>query len=199
MAVSDVEPTTAEVNVRPMRPGDDQRVAALTLAGYDAYGSITGEYRRFLADPQARVDGCSALLVAELDGEVVGTVTYVLPGDRQWEGPAAPPGDCGFRVLAVDPGFEGRGVGRRLVESCLDRAVTGGRRRMFIISMAWMHRAHALYHGLGFSRRPDLDARFPAGDGFAFTYDLTPDAREHFPAPGAVPTRPPWFEDVWVR
>ena len=182
-----------------MRPAESARVGALTLAAYDRYGTISGPYRQQLADPAGRAAGCAALLVAEVDGEVVGTVTDVRPGDAQWEGRPVPEGDCGFRVLAVDPRVEARGVGRALVTACLDRARAEGRHRAVIISMAWMTRAHRLYQQLGFVRRPDLDVRFPGGEGWVFTCDLTADAPSHFPPPGPVPDQPPWFEDVWQR
>jgi GNAT superfamily N-acetyltransferase len=181
-----------------MRPDEAAEVGRLTLSGYDAYGFIGGAYRDELGDPAQRVRGATAVLVAELDGRVVGTVTYVRPGDEQWEGRATPEGDCGFRVLAVDPSAEGRGVGRRLVEHCIELARSEGRHRLVITSMEWMTRAHALYARLGFERRPDLDIRFPSGVGVVYTRDLTPEAASRFPAPGPVPAEPPWYEDVWV-
>ena len=189
---------TSPVRVREMRPEEATRVGQLTLAGYDAYGRIDGPYRQDLADPLRRRDGCTALLVAELDGEVVGTVTFVLPGDEQWEGRAEPEGDAGFRILAVDPAAEGRGVGRALVGACLAAGRAHGRRRIVIVTMAWMDRAQRLYAQLGFRRRPDLDVRFPSGVGYVLTYDLVPDADRYFPAPGPVPESPPWFTEVWA-
>lgn len=194
-----MSPADPPVRVRPMRPEESARVAALTLAAYDRYGRISGPYREQLADPAGRAAGSTALLVAELDAEVVGTVTDLRPGDAQWEGRPVPEGDCGFRVLAVDPRAEARGVGRALVSACLDRARAEGRHRAVITSMAWMTRAHRLYRQLGFVRRPDLDVRFPGGEGWVFTCDLTADAPAHFPPPGPVPDQPPWFEDVWQR
>jgi GNAT superfamily N-acetyltransferase len=190
--------TTATIHVRSMRPDEAERVGQLTLDAYDAYGEMSGPYRGFLGDPTQRVEGSTALLVAELAGEVVGTVTYVLPGDEHWEGRPEPEGDCAFRVLAVDPSVEGRGVAQALVRACIDRARADGRHRLVITSMAWMGRAHALYVGLGFDPRPDLAVRFPNGDGVAFTLDLTDEAVERFPPPGPVPDEPPWFEDVWA-
>lgn len=182
-----------------MRKQESSRVGALTLAAYDRYGTISGPYRELLADPARRLVGCTALLVAEVDGEVVGTVTDVRPGDLQWEGRPIAEGDCGFRMLAVDPAAEARGIGRALVTTCLDRARAEGRHRAVITSMAWMTRAHRLYVQLGFLRRPDLDVRFPGGDGWVFTCDLTDEASTRFPPPGPVPDPLPWFEDVWRR
>jgi GNAT superfamily N-acetyltransferase len=188
-----------DVIVRPMRAEEAAAVGRLTLEAYDAYGRIEGTYRGFLGDPRQRIDGSTAVLVAELDGEVVGTVTYVEPGDDEWEGRAEPEGDCAFRVLAVAPQVEGRGVARALVQACIDRARADGRHRLVITSMAWMGRAHRLYERLGFDPRPDLAVRFPSGDGVAYTLDLTDEAASRFPTPGPVPDELPWFEDVWAR
>lgn len=190
-------PGPVPVHIRPVRAADLAVVGRLTLASYDAYGRIEGDYRQQLATPERRIEGSSGLLVAEVDAVVVGTVTYVRPGDREWEGRPTPEGDAGFRVLAVAPGYEGLGIGRALVEACVERARTDGARRMVITSMSWMDRAHALYRSMGFARRPDLDVRFPGGDGYIFALDLTSDAAAHFAAPGPVPAQPPWFEDVW--
>ncbi|GGI08342.1 GNAT family N-acetyltransferase [Egicoccus halophilus] len=188
----------AEVRIRGMRLAEAERVGSLTIEAYDRFGTIEGPYRTFLADPRLRLDTSSALLVAEVDGEVVGTVTYVVPGDGEWEGPEPAPGDCGFRVLAVDPDVQGRGVGPRLVAACRERAGEQGRHRLFISSMSWMTRAHRMYERAGFVRRPDLDVMFPGGLGVIFTLDLTDEAEERFPAPGPVPPEPPWYADAWA-
>ena len=190
-------PGRAAVRIRQVRREELPLVGRLTLASYDAYGRIEGPYREQLAVPDRRLEGSSGLLVAELDHAVVGTVTYVRPGDREWEGRPTPEGDAGFRVLAVAPGTEGRGVGRALVGACIQRAREDGAHRMVITSMSWMGRAHALYLGLGFVRRPDLDVRFPGGDGYIFALDLTGEAETRFGPAGPVPASPPWFEDVW--
>lgn len=184
------------LRVRPMRAHEADRVGELTLAAYDAYGRMTGPYRETLGDPRRR-GGCTALLVAELDAEVVGTVTFVLPGDEQWEDRPQPTGDAGFRMLAVDPRLEGRGVGRALIEACIARAREHGARRLVVTSMEWMTRAHRLYERLGFVRRHDLDVRFPSGVGWTLIRDLVPDADDHFPPPGPPVDQPPWFEDIW--
>lgn len=200
-AATPVDPPAAPdhgVRIRAMRPDEAERVGQLTLASYDAYGRIEGPYRDHLADPRRRMGSCTALLVAELRGEVVGTVTFVLPGDGEWEGRAVPEGDAAFRMLAVAPEAEGNGIGPALVQACIDRARAQGARRLVITTMAWMDRAQRMYARLGFERRPDLDIRFPSGIGYVLTYDLIPEAPEAFPPPGPVPAEPPWYEEVWA-
>lgn len=192
-------PGPPRARIRGMRAHEAPAVGRLTLSAYDAYGHIGGSYRDHLGDPDARRRGATAVLVAELGGEVVGTVTLVLPGDAEWEPRPAPAGDAGLRMLAVAPWAEGRGIGRALVEACLQRARALGARRVVVTTMDWMTRAHHLYRHLGFRHRPDLDVRFPSGVGHALVLDLTEDAAAHFPPPGAAPADPPSFEEVWSR
>lgn len=185
------------VRVRGMRCTEAEAVGAMTLEAYDTYGPMEGDYRGYLADPLRRLDGCTALLVAERDGDLLGTASFVLPGDAEWEGRPEPEADSGMRVLAVRPGAEGQGVGRALVDACLQRARERRCHRMIVTSMEWMTRAHRLYTGFGFVRRPDLDVRFPGGRGVTFTLDLTDEAPARFPPPGPEPDVPPWYEDAW--
>jgi len=183
------------IEIREIQPEDYAVVGDLTLRAYDTAKVIHGEYRDWLANPAERLDECTALWVAEVDDRVVGTLTHVRPGDHGWEHqPGA--GDCGFRVLAVDPEVEGAGVGAALVEHVIERARRDGCHRMVITSMEFMTRAHGIYERRGFVRRPDLDVSYPSGIGLVYTLDLTEGAVSLFPPPGAVPAEPPWFEDV---
>ncbi len=187
----------SNVTVRPIRPDETAAVGRLTLAAYDASGRVMdGPYRRWLGDPSLREGKADAVLVAvDPDGAVLGTVTFVVAGDEEFEHSPAH-GDCGFRMLAVSPEAWGRGVGAALIDACIDRARDHGCRRLLITSMEWMTRAHGMYARRGFVRRPDLDVRYPAGVGYAYAFDLGTDVGGHFAAPGPAPDEPPWYEDV---
>ena len=64
---------------------------------------------------------------------------------------------AGMRMLAVDPQAQGEGAGRALVEICLGRARSTGRRRLILHSTQAMTAAQSLYRSLGFERTPDID------------------------------------------
>lgn len=187
----------SDIEIREIRADEHERVGRLVVAAYDAVGEFGEPYRSFLADPSAWVPGTTATFVAVRDDEVVGAVGFTLPGDAEFEGMEPPVGDAGFRFLSVSPDAQGGGVGRALVDRCIDEARLRGARRLAIHSMVFMTAAHRLYERRGFDRRPDMDVRFPSGVGIGFTLDLVPDAGDHFPAPGPAPDDPPWYEDVW--
>ena len=187
------------LEVRGYRSEDAAAVAALTLAAFEGDGPpLSPSYRDFLVDVDGRHLASSGLLVAEVDGAVVGSVMLLSPLDAEWEDRPIPSGDSGFRALAVAPHARGRGVGGRLVTAAVEWAATAGSRRMVITTLDWMAAAQRLYARHGFVRRPDLDVRFDEGPGRVLTRDLTPDAADHFPAPGAAPLVLPDWQDVWV-
>ncbi len=106
--------------------------------------------------------GDSELLVAKIEGEVVGCVSYFPPGSKasypsdafseRW------PEDWGaFRLLAVDPSARGKGVGRKLTDACIERARGKGAPAVGLHTTAPMAVARAMYERMGFERAPQYD------------------------------------------
>jgi GNAT superfamily N-acetyltransferase len=94
--------------------------------------------------------------VAELDGRVVGTVTWCPPGSAFRE-VATRDDQSEFRMLAVDPTVRRRGVAAALVDACLARARADGACEIVLCSLPEMAAAHGLYARVGFVRAPHLD------------------------------------------
>ena len=103
---------------------------------------------------------------------LLGSVTLTIGGGPYFEWDPEVDGDCGFRMLAVDPTVQGRGVGPRLVAECLERARAAGCRRMVIGSTEWMTTAHRIYERLGFRRAPENDQMWGDIRGLCFVLDL---------------------------
>lgn len=158
--------TTTHVHVRRARETDLPRISEISRAAYLDGGHLVQDsrYLTVISDAEARMRG-GELFVAEVDGAVAGSVVLARAEGDFAE--LARPGELEFRVLAVDPAFQGRGVGRALVRHLLRLAAEDGAEAMVICSMDTMVAAHALYIAEGFVRRPDRDlvidgiGRFP--------------------------------------
>jgi ribosomal protein S18 acetylase RimI-like enzyme len=162
-----------ELTIRPVRPAEYEALGELTVAAYRSvpdHGSTSRTYEETLRNVAARARDAAVLVAVDGGGALLGGVTYV-PGP----GPLAElelDGDAGIRMLAVSPAAHRRGIGRRLVEACIDRARADGRRRIVLHTDPAMTAAQALYGGLGFVRAPGLDGLVPAVSLMAYTLDL---------------------------
>ncbi|RIV35943.1 GNAT family N-acetyltransferase [Micromonospora radicis] len=147
------------VLVRPAVPADFADLARLTVAAYEADGQLKGEtgYGDVLADVTGRAAHGEILVAAdEVTGQLLGSVTFVLPGSRYAE--MCGPGEAEFRMLAVDPAAQGRGAGAALVEACVVRAAELGRAALVIcVRDGHAEPAHRLYRRRGFQRVPEQD------------------------------------------
>jgi GNAT superfamily N-acetyltransferase len=161
------------VLVRPATPDELDAAGEAVRAAYAADGFGHETYHRILADARDRaLDAVVAVAVAaDPPHEVLGTVTYALPGSRWAE--LSAPGEAEFRMLGVAPAARGRGVGLALVDWCIDRARSAGLTRLVICSEDSMRAAHRIYDRRGFVRRPELDwSPVPGVQLIGFTLDL---------------------------
>ena len=134
----------------------------LTVAGYDADGYLTfpdgtfdDAYAGWLRDAAPR-GRHSVLLVADDDGELLGTITWCPPGSPDRElAIADTQGE--FRTLSIAAHARQRGIGRALVTECFSRARSADLTEMMLCSLLEMEPAHRLYESFGFVRRPELD------------------------------------------
>jgi GNAT superfamily N-acetyltransferase len=162
------------MRIREATKDDFDEIARLTVAAYRALDTWVGDdYAAHLADVATRAGAENTLvLVAEDDLRLLGSVTLTLGGGPYFEWNYGVDGDCGFRMLAVDPTVRGRGTGPRLVAECLERARAAGCRRMVIGSTEWMTTAHRIYERVGFHRAPELDQQWGDIRGLCFVLDL---------------------------
>jgi ribosomal protein S18 acetylase RimI-like enzyme len=164
------------------------QIREATLADADAAGHVVLEayrslpdyeaepgYEIELADVASRLPPNAEVLVAEQDGAVVGCITFV-PGHESPLAEMLEPDEAGIRMLGVDAGARGQGIGRRLVEACIARARSLGRSAVFLHSTSYMHGAHRMYDRLGFVRAPSRDWEpFEGLLLLAFRLDLSQD------------------------
>jgi len=169
------------VRVRAAGPADFPTVARLTVDAYEADGQAPGEhgYDVVLADVATRARTGEVLVAVDdnavdhnavdhnavdhnavdhnaVDGDaIVGAVTFVRSGSDYAQ--LAREGEAEFRMLAVDPAAQRRGVATALVRACLARAAGLGCSHVVICARDIAETAHRLYARLGFTRVPERD------------------------------------------
>jgi len=146
------------VTVRAATRADHDEIARLTVAAYEADGQLEGEigYERVLADVATRAAHGEMFVAVDDDSDKpLGAVTFVMPGGRYSE--LAREGEAEFRMLAVDPAAQRRGVARALVEACIDRAAALGCTALVISVRDFAEAAQRLYEKFGFVRQPERD------------------------------------------
>jgi putative acetyltransferase len=138
-----------EPAIRPIRPEDDAAVAAIIRDVMASFGATGPGYSS--SDPEvdamsAAYDGArAAYFVLEDDGIVVGC-----GGIAPLEG--AGPDTCELRKMYLLPVARGRGLGRAMLQRCLDAARGRGYRRCYLETLAAMQAARELYEKAGFRK-----------------------------------------------
>ncbi|WP_036243027.1 GNAT family N-acetyltransferase [Methylobacter luteus] len=136
--------------VRDFLPSDSAQVNALALRAFEQFKSSYQNWPGF----RAKIGNMSALadvgeiIVAEVEGQIMGAVAYVGPGMPKAEffRPEWPI----MRMLVVAPDFRGRGIGRALAQECLRRAKRDGASVFALHTSELMHVALSMYQRMGF-------------------------------------------------
>ena len=152
------------MTLRPTTPADAPAIAALYRRVSAAGGGlarqpdeITDEYAaEFVANSRAR----GTALVAEVEGQIVGEIHAYGTGLRAFAHV------LGELTVAVDPAFQGRGIGRQLFGALLAdvQARQPHIRRVELLARESNAGAIRLYESLGFRREGRLEGRI-AVDG----------------------------------
>lgn len=159
--------------VRPLAADDDIEVLGGIVR--HAYLSIPDyppdpEYDDAL-DKVAERAAHGRIVVAELDGALVGCLTFIddpASDLYEWHDPAF---TC-IRMFGVSTTAQGRGVGAAMLQWCIDETRRLGRAGVGLHTIREMKVAQRLYERFGFVRRPEHDFVVPDTIGFAYEYRL---------------------------
>jgi ribosomal protein S18 acetylase RimI-like enzyme len=160
------------IEIRPAAEAELAAVADLCVAAYAPFLHGDSGYVAVLGDVARRAADAELLVAAERDGgAVLGTVTFVPDGGPLGE--IAGPTESEFRMLAVDPSAQGRGVGTALLRRVVDDSGRRGKAAVVCSSQPAMRAAHRVYERLGFRRAPERDwSPIPGIDLLVFTLPL---------------------------
>jgi GNAT superfamily N-acetyltransferase len=141
------------LTIRPATPGEFDGVGDLCVAAYQPFLAQAGDYADALRDAARRA--ANAELLVAVDEQLLGTITFVPDGGPLGE--IAAPDETEFRMLAVSPAAQGRGIGTALLQHIVDATARDGRAGIVCSSQPAMRAAHRIYEKLGFARDPARD------------------------------------------
>lgn len=157
---------------RPILATEYPAEVALLNAAYGAgpyAADLDGdpEWERSVNDTAGR-DADGQVIVIEEGGKLLGAASVLRPGTSHAK--LAGEGEAELRLVAVDPGAQGRGIGEALVRAGLEVALGWGRSALRL-DTGVRNPAQRLYARLGFEHTTELDAqRTSTGYGDSLTY-----------------------------
>ncbi len=142
------------IEIRKAVSSDLEPVRACALAAYQMYVERIGrEPAPMVADFAASINA-GRLYIADEEGQLAGFVVFYAKSDH-----------LHLENVAVSPGFQQRGIGRKLVEFVEQQARRGGYPRVELYTNARMTENLGLYPRLGYQQ---FDRRIE--DGFDRVY-----------------------------
>jgi ribosomal protein S18 acetylase RimI-like enzyme len=146
------------LELRRARAEEHDAIGRLTVAAYEPFldGPDDG-YRERLADVAGRDRDAEVWVAVDPHdgGRLLGNVT-ICPEGSAWR-EIAHDGEGEFRMLAVSPLAQRRGVGAALTGLVVERFRGAGAGAVVLSSLDSMAPAHRVYERLGFARVPGRD------------------------------------------
>jgi len=159
--------------IRAAAKTDAEAIAALWTEAYfdEGEGGRDTPYAR--SDFEQTEAAAAHLLVAEMDGAVVGVIALLAPGEPSRA--VALDDEAELARLVVSSTARRQGVGRALANHCAELARSEGWPAISLWSRPYQRAGHHLYGSLGYKRRPERDSIDETGfDRLVFRLDLEP-------------------------
>jgi putative acetyltransferase len=133
--------STEDAVIRPFQPGDETAFRTLNEQWINHYFKVEAKDRATLNDPRKTIlEPGGRILLAVVDGRPVGCCALLLMDEGQFE----------LSKLAVAPGHQGKGIGRRLLIAAIETARGLHAHRLYLETNHALTPAIRLYESVGF-------------------------------------------------
>ncbi len=133
------------IRLRDFEPRDRAAFRRLNEEWITRYFSLEEKDRKVFDDPEGEIlDRGGMILILELDGQPVGCCALLKRDDETFE----------VGKMAVTETRQGKGFGRLLLQSCIDRARFLGKKQLYLETNSRLEAAVGLYRKLGFVELP---------------------------------------------
>lgn len=104
----------------------------------------------FKAESVAELLTRSVCFVCETEGQIVGMAFLIRSGNPFWYFEA----DWSYiRYVGVHPQYEGKGIGKKLTQQCIDEAKSTGEKTVALHTSELQDAARHIYEGMGFEKQ----------------------------------------------
>ena len=177
--------------IRPARPEEFAYLGEMTVQVYSRLDGMPTleeqpDYYNRLRDVQARASNPAIQVFAAVNAQheqrreqprqhdLYGCVDFITDMQHYASGGTAPtlPDSAGIRLLAVQPEFRKKGIGRALTEFCIQQARDLGRSQVILHTTRAMGAAWRMYETMGFVRFPPIDFQQGRLEVFGFSLRL---------------------------
>ncbi|WP_042164081.1 GNAT family N-acetyltransferase [Paenibacillus gorillae] len=147
--------------IRDAEDKDRDAILALMLESYGQYEKVMPgdgwlQYAESIRESVDR-EGPVARIVAELDGEIVGSVQMFTSSETAYGAPELGIDTPIIRLLATSPKARGKGVATSLIKESARRSIELGSDTLHLHTSDMMESAVRLYERLGFERAFDKE------------------------------------------
>ncbi|MBO9709311.1 MAG: GNAT family N-acetyltransferase [Caulobacter sp.] len=144
------------MRIVPFEPRHASAWRDLNVAWITRWFSLEPRDVALLDDPQGQIidKGGHVFVAEDDDGAVVGCVALLAMDDGGFE----------IAKMTVAESARGEGVGRRLMEACVDQAEAEGAPRLYLETNSRLTPALSLYQSAGFVQLPPADTPYARCD-----------------------------------
>ena len=145
------------MDIVEFEPAHAEAFRTLNEAWIEKYFALEAKDREVLGQPQLKIiDKGGRIFMALKDGAPVGCVALMKMADG------------GFEVakMTVAETLRGSGLGRRLMQRCIDAGAEAGATRLYLETSSHRAPALALYRAMGFRDLPPTDTPYVRADVF---------------------------------
>ena len=143
------------INIIPFESRHAPVFKQLNLEWLDKYHLTESHDLMVLNDPQATIlDTGGIILLAEYNGEIVGTAALMLEHENVYE----------LAKMAVSPHMQGQGISKLLISAILEAAKKKGVEKLILFSNHQLLAALSLYEKFGFKHVEVTGSPFTTAD-----------------------------------
>jgi ribosomal protein S18 acetylase RimI-like enzyme len=150
-------PGAPSMEIVAFRPEHAADFKALNEAWIGKYFTVEAKDREVLEDPQGQIIARGGrIFMAVRDGAAVGCVAMIRMADGGYE----------VAKMTVAEDLRGAGLGRQLMQACIDAGRAAGAPRLYLETNASLAPAIGLYRAMGFKDLAPVESQYARADVF---------------------------------